>query len=748
MPLRRRILSIAALTLAMTSALSVVAQPKAASYKPAKGSEILWDKWGVPHIFAKNTKDMFFLYGYAQTQAHAELLFHVMAGSRGRSSEIYGRGDGDRNLKTDRWVWLNEVPKRSELWLSQQTPEFRGYMEAFANGMNAYAKAHPEKLSAEAKQVLPITALDIIQHTHHFVNFEFVSNRNAMEPRGVAPTTTTQAALDEPESPFAPTNLDMQDGSNGWAIAPSHTVAGNSMMLMNPHLSMGGETTYFEAQLVAPGINLTGASQVGLPVMRFCFSDYVAITNTVNTGTGALSFKIKEQDGGYLYDGKVLKYETAQYPFRVKQKDGSFTTEVVQVQKTIHGPIVRRDDGAPIALMTSGLDRPFFLEQYWKMDTSHNFSEYEAQLKRQQVPTYNIMYADRDGHIEYLFNMLAPRRTGDWATWTRPVDGSTSATMPGSYLTYEELPKQIDPASGYVQNSNEPPWDAAWPTMIDRSKYPPYISSYFPLFRSDRALRMLSEDKKISFDMLLQKKFSTHMEMADRVLDELLAAVDQYGNPRAKQAAAVLKKWDRSAEADSVGALLFYVWAQHFVSPSVGMTTVAAQKNWAVPYKNDEPLTTPRGLKDPQAAADMLAAAADETEKTYGAIDRPWGEVMKFELNGQSDGNTAATRGEALNGVSLPGNGGYGNLGIFRVITWGPLLDGKKTPVHGDGFTIAVEFAKTGVHAKTFVLYGESSQPGSPFHTDELPLMEKKQWRDVWRTRAEVMANLSSKDTF
>ncbi|MGI4981115.1 MAG: penicillin acylase family protein, partial [Janthinobacterium lividum] len=77
-----------------------------------------------------------------------------------------------------------------------------------------------------------------------------------------------------------------------------------------------------------------------------------------------------------------------------------------------------------------------------------------------------------------------------------------------------------------------------------------------------------------------------------------------------------------------------------------------------------------------------------------------------------------------------------------------PLKDGIKTPVHGDGFTIALEFTKPSVRAKTFVLYGESSQPGSPFHTDELPLMEKKQWRDVWRTRAEVMANLSSRESF
>ena len=740
MPLCRIVLRCAAA--ALLAVTPIVVQAQAPAHKVTHGSEILWDKWGTPHIFAKTTRDMFYLLGYAQTEAHGELLMQVMAGSRGRSSEVYGAGDGDRNLKTDRWVLLNEVPQRAAVWLDKQTPEFRGYLDAFAAGINAYSQQHPDKLSAEAKQVLPITALDVIGHEQHFVNFEFVALRQLMEPH------TADTTVAELESPFAPTNMDMQDGSNGWAIAPSHSASGNAMLLMNPHLAMGGEQSYFEVQLTAPGINLYGATQIGMPVLRFSFSDFNAITNTVNTNNGALQYRIAEQDGGYLYDGKVRPYETAQHPFRIKQKDGSFTTEVVQVQRTVHGPIIRRDDGKPIALFVTGLDKPYFLEQYFKMDTSHSFAEYQAQLKRLEVPMYNILYADRDGHIEYLFNAIVPRRIGDWAMWTKPADGSVSSTMPTGSLTYDELPKQIDPASGYVQSSNQPPWDAAWPTMIDRSKYPAYISSYFPLFRSDRALRMLSEDPKISFDQLLIKKFSTRMEMADRVLDDLLAAVDQYGSPRAKAAAAVLKTWDRQCEADSRGALLFYTWAQKFISPSVGMTTVAAQKNWAVPYEVDKPLTTPRGIKDPKAAAAMLDDAAIETVKLYGAIDTPWGKVMRLQLNGQSAGDTKAVRGPALNGVDLPGNGGYGNLGVFRVFTYGPLLDGIKTPVHGDGFTIALEFAKPAVKAKTFVFYGESSQPGSPFHTDELTLMEKKQWRDVWRTRPEIEANLSSKDSF
>lgn len=720
----------------LTATAVTAAQP---AYKPERGSEILWDSWGVPHVYAKNTRDLFFLYGYAQAEAHGDLLMHVMAASRGRASEFFGAGKDDRNLKSDRWVLLNEVPQRAALWLTEQTPEFRGYMDAFAAGINAYGAQHGDKLDPDARKVLPISALDVLSHEQHFVNFEFVASQRLTE----SPKTQT-AAL---ESPFSQDNMDVQDGSNGWAIAPVHAADGKAMMLMNPHLAWAGEQSYFEVHLNAPGINLYGASQVGLPVMRFSFSDFVAITNTVNTNNGALLYRISEAQGGYLFDGKVKRYETAQHPFQVRQKDGTFTTEIVQVQRTVQGPIIRRDDGAPIALYTAGLDRPFFLDQYWHMITSHNLPEYQQQVRRLEVPMYNILYADRDGHIQYLFNALVPKRTGDWQTWQKPVAGDTSTTLPGDYLSYDDLPKQVDPASGYVQNSNEPPWDAAWPTMLQAASYPAYLSSFFPLFRSDRALRMLSEDKQISFEMLLTKKLSTRMEMADRVLPDLIQAADQYGSERAKRAAAVLKTWDRQCESESRGALLFYTWAQHFVSPSVSMIAPNTQKNFAVPYDVAQPLTTPRGIRDAKAAAAMLDEAAAETEKLYGAMDAPWGKVMRLQINSQSDGDVAGHRGPALNGVDLPGNGGYGNLGVFRVVTYGPMQDGTKTPIHGDGFTIAMEFSSP-IRAKSLTSYGDSSQPGSPHHTDQLPLVQSKQWRDVWRTRPEVLAHVEHRDTF
>jgi len=735
--LSRRIALLLALALAAPIAH---AAPPAPVYRPQRGSEILWDRYGVPHVFAKSIPDMFFCFGYAQTEAHGDLLLHLLGGSRGRAAEYFGPGIADANLKTDRWIWTNEVPVRSIQWLAQQTPEFRGYLDAFAAGINAFAAAHPEALAPEVRQVLPITALDLIAHEQHFYNFEFVASRTlANSPR------TAAAEVTSPDPPFAPGEDITQAGSNGWSIGPSHSADGHAMMLLNPHLAWAGEQSYFEVHLTAPGIDLYGATQIGVPALRFVFTDQLAITNTVNTNNGHLLYRITEAEGGYRFDGKVLPYIKAVYPIKILQKDGAYTIEAVEVLKTVHGPIIRRDDGAPIALYTPGLDKPFMLEQVYKMGLAKNFGEYQAQLKRLQIPMYNILYADRDGHIEYLFNAPVPRRSeGNYEFWSKPVPGDTSHLLPTGSLTYEELPKVIDPPSGYVQNSNEPPWDAAWPTMLRPEDYPAYVAPSWSSFRSDRGLRMLSEDPKISFDMLLQKKLSTRSEAADRLLPDLLAAVDRYGTPRAKQAAAVLKAWDRQTEAGSKGALLFWNWANRFGMPSAAPFSV---RNYSVPYLLDKPLTTPAGIKDATAAAAMLDKAAEETLADFGALDTPWGSFLRLQINNQSDGVTSVPRGPALNGVDLPGNGGPGAIGIFRVITPGPIKDGISTPVHGDGFTIAVEFSEP-LRAKALVSYGNCSQPGCAHHTDQLPLFEHKQWRDVWRSRPEIEAHLEHKETF
>src|ERR1700733_5530336 len=109
------------------------------SFAAAK-TEILWDQFGVPHIFAANREQMFYAHGWAQMRNQANLLLRLYGESRGRAAEYWGPS----NLELDRWVQLNGGPERSKTWYAAQDPEFRKYLDSFARGINDYAKAHPE----------------------------------------------------------------------------------------------------------------------------------------------------------------------------------------------------------------------------------------------------------------------------------------------------------------------------------------------------------------------------------------------------------------------------------------------------------------------------------------------------------------------------------------------------------------------------------------------------------------------------
>jgi acyl-homoserine-lactone acylase len=183
----------------------------------------------------------------------------------------------------------------------------------------------------------------------------------------------------------------------------------------------------------------------------------------------------------------------------------------------------------------------------------------------------------------------------------------------------------------------------------------------------------------------------------------------------------VLKAWDRQAENDSRGALLFQTFAQRLREAG----------GFAVPQDPLQPVKTPYGLKDSGAAVKALEAAAAETEKLYGRLDAPWGEFRRLH------------RGD----VDLPANGAPGALGAFRVLEFSPKDKPRQDAVMGDTFVACVEFSNP-PHAKVLVSYGNSSQPGSPHATDQLPLLSTKQLRTAWRERKEVEANLESRDEF
>jgi acyl-homoserine-lactone acylase len=285
----------------------------------------------------------------------------------------------------------------------------------------------------------------------------------------------------------------------------------------------------------------------------------------------------------------------------------------------------------------------------------------------------------------------------------------------------------FDPPGGFVQNTNDPPWVSTWPRVLDPKTYPAYVAPLGPMSqRPQMSVKLLAGTDKISFDDFVAKKVTTRSLMADRMLPELLTAASSSDDPDVKQAVSLLSAWDHRDEPDSRAALLFETWALLFAP-----NNFTSQANYAVRWTLDDPLETPRGLKDPAGAVVMLKAAVAKTRALYGAVDRPYGDVSRFHI---AD-------------VNLPANGGMGNTGIFRTITWGPMKNGERTPVAGETWVSLVEFG-TPMKAVGVMSYGNSSQPGSKHQGDQLQYLATKTFRTLWVSRPDVEQHLEETTKF
>ena len=709
MRLTRPFLVAAALTAVVTALVLAGSQPTVALAQPAPvKSEILWDTYGVPHIYGKDTAAVFYGYGYAQAQSHADEIFRLYGEARGRGAEYWG----DKYEDTAVWVLKNDVPARSKRWYDAQDPRFKTYLDAFAKGMNDYAAAHANAIDPEALKVLPLSGLDVVAHAHRLTNFVYVASP-AIGGEGDAPVTNDEYVG--------------EDGSNTWAISGSKTASGKPMLLQNPHLSWSTNYfTYYEAHLIGPDFEIYGATQIGLPIVRFAFNQQMGISNTVNSMVGATTYKLTMKDGGYVFDGAVRRFDTKTMHYKVRQADGSLLDKPLEIKSTVHGPVFERPDGTVTALRVAGLDRSGMLHQYFDMVTAKNYAAFNAAMKRLQVPTFNISYADRDGNVEYIFNGIAPKRkSGDIAFWRGLVPGDSSEYLWTEVHPYEDLPRVTNPPAGFIQNTNDPPWFPSWPTTIKASSYPPYLAPQGPeSMRAQNSLTLVSENNKITFDKLKAMKLSMRSLLADRTLPDLLAAAKSDPSPDMQAAVTLLSQWDHIYSKDTRAGLLFEEWARLFAG--AGFTGVT---NYAVPFDGAKATTTPTGIKDPAAAVNMLRQAITATRTKYGAVDRVFGEVSRFKLGD----------------VDLPGDGHVGGLGPFRVITWGPLdAAGKRYPQHGETWIGMIEFT-TPVKAYGLMSYGNSRQRGTSHRSDQLTHLARHEFRELWMQRAQIEAHVSER---
>ncbi|MEB3310843.1 MAG: acylase [Snowella sp.] len=662
-------------------------------------TEILWDTWGVPHIYAKDEADLFRAFGWAQAHSHGNAILKLYGQARGRAAEYWGINE----LPSDQMIQMMGIPERATSWYQAQSYQMRRNLDAFAEGINTYAQKQPQAIDEPLKVVLPITGVDVLAHVQRILYFEFVTN-----PQAWGGATSNSSNL----------------GSNAWAIAPSKSTSGKAMLLANPHLPWSDKFRFYEAHLNGPGVNLYGVALVGMPMLAIAFNDHLGWTLTINHPHNANLYELTLKDQGYVWDGGVKPFTTQTKQLKIKQRDGSYQTLEWDIKSSQQGVVVSQQSDRAYALRVAGLDRPQLLEQFWQMGQAKNLSAFEKAWQKLQIPLFNVLYADQQGEIFYLYNAIAPKRSGDWTFWDGVVPGNTSKTLWKDYLSYDKLPKLKNPKTGWLQNTNDPPWTSTFPSQLNPKNYPadlaaPSLADAPNLFRTQRSIKLLQGNKKLSLEEVIQAKFSSHLEMADRVLELLLPAAKLLANPIGLEAAEVLRKWDRQTNADSRGAVLFMLWA----------STLGQNRIFSKPWQADNPLNTPGGLENINTSLAVLEGVAAQMQYLYGSLDIPWGEVVKLNV-----GN-----------YQLPASGGPGELGSFRVLDLRSRSEKQFQAVFGDSFIAAIAFSQP-LQAKVLTVYGNATQPNSPHVGDQLPLYAKNQLRTAWRDRQEIEQHLELRE--
>jgi len=494
-------------------------------------TEILWDNYGVPHVYAASTQEMYYAFGWAQMHNHANLILRLYGQARGRAAEYWG----ENYLVSDKQILLFDLPGLAAKSYMKQKKEYKSFLDAFVQGMNDYAAEHSESIGVNFKQVLPVKVTDVLAHTMRVTYLEFLAYDDLNELKRL-----------------------IEPGSNAIAIAPSKSRSKNAMLLTNPHLPWGDLYLWFEAHLSCKGFNAYGISLVGVPSLTMAFNDFLGWAHTVNTIDASDRYKLTLSNDEYILDGKATKFENRNVIIKIKQSNGTIKEQTVIFQYSKQGPVFGRKGNEAYAVRLAGINNTGIFEQYHKMAKSKNFKEFESASKMLQNPMFNIIYADKSGNILYLFNGNVPERTeGDYWFWHGTIDGTKSKLIWTKTHPYEDLPKLLNPASGFIQNCNDPPWTCTIPTELDPARYPAYMSPQMMLLRPQRAVSLIRDNPSISFDQLVDYKLNTGMEAADRFLDELLNAVKKYPDSITTDAATVLSAWDRKTEVNSRGAVLF-----------------------------------------------------------------------------------------------------------------------------------------------------------------------------------------------
>lgn len=537
--------------------------------------EVIRDRWGVPHLFARNERDLFLAQGWV----HAQDRFWQMEFNRrvaaGRLAATLGAPlvDADRFLRT---LGLRRAAERD---LERLDPETRATLQAYADGVNRWLDAHSGRLPVETALLgidpEPWTPVDSLAWVRLMglnlsLNQSFEVLRARLAAR-LGPQAASQLLPGYPEggpvivpAPARPGARQLASvlrpaggpfwGSNNWIVHGSRTATGRPLFANDTHLGLGLPSIWYANGLHGGRFDAAGFSFAGMPLVVLGRNRRIAwgITNLCADVQDlyAESLDDPKKPSRYRFQGAWRPLHSARETIDV----GGGEPVILEVLSTHHGPLVHGvieelKGGPPMALRWSALDGGSMLGALRGVNLAGNWEEFRAALRGWDSPSVNMGYADVDGHIGYQATGLIPLRP-DGAQGLVPVDGASGAHDWQGYIPFDELPRALDPGEGFLVTANNKATGEDYPHFLAHDMADPY--------RAQRIRERLREMPKATAEDMRLLQADTESIPARELRPVLLAVQPASGLERS--ALEQVRTWDLRMDPESPGAAIFEAW--------------------------------------------------------------------------------------------------------------------------------------------------------------------------------------------
>ncbi|MFZ5808758.1 MAG: penicillin acylase family protein [Chloroflexota bacterium] len=552
--------------------------------------EILRDRWGIAHIYARNEHDLFFAEGFVHAQ---ERLFQMELNRRtaqGTLSEVFG----ELALETDRAVRTFGFNRLGRVDWVNAAEEMRDVILAYCEGVNAYLQWIGKRLPVEFKllgfQPQPWTPEDTtafarvmmwqLSHAWHSeivrlqiqekvgaehldeLEIHYPAQSPISLPKGIEFNRLSgEGKLVSAEGPF----LKRGQGSNSWVVGREKSEDGHTYLFNDMHLALSMPGLWYQVHLNGGRYHVSGVSLPGAPGVLVGHNERIAWGMTlafIDCEDLYLEQMDPLDDSKYLFRGEWVQAEVIPEVIPIKGKD---KPHVEKVLVTRHGPIISDVVGTPnvrLAVRSMALRPSPSLNAWLALDRAKDWDEFVLAMRGIEAPQLSVCYADVEGNIGYWMTGRAPiRAQGDGRI---PVPGWHGEYEWVGEVPFEQMPHALNPEQGFIVHTNN---------KIVGDDYPYYLGNvWMNGSRARRIEQVLRAKEKVSREEMCRLHTDT-ITLPGKELAEKLQQM-AVENSKAQKAQELMKDWNGDLAVNSVAGCIYEVvrlaLARNLLEPALG----------------------------------------------------------------------------------------------------------------------------------------------------------------------------------